>query len=89
MAQQTVQVETIVLSVHTGTFTLTPVPEADEEELIESMTDEIDADAPTPVLRAPSSKEPDQRMYDSVTSITLLIPVSDFRQMAYATTACV
>ena len=69
MTQQAVQVETILLSVHIGTVTLTPVPNADEAELLESMMDEIDADAPTPVPRARSSRELGHRMYDSANSI--------------------
>ena len=83
MTQQTVHVETILLSVHTGTVTLTPVPEGDEEEPIEFMMEESDADAPTPVPRARSSREPGQRMYGTTNSITLLTIVPDFRRIAY------
>ena len=83
VSQQTVQVETILLSVHTDIATPTPVPETDEEGLFEFMMSEIDADAPTLVPRVRLTKEASHRMYDLANSITLLIPVPDFRRMAY------
>jgi hypothetical protein len=75
---QTVQVDTIRLSVHTGTVTLVPVPDVDEEETIESMMAEIDAESLTPVPRERLSRELGQSMYDSAKIITLLIHVHDF-----------
>ena len=51
MTPHTVHVETILLSVHTGTVTLVPVPDVDEEKLLESMMENIDAEALTPVPR--------------------------------------
>jgi hypothetical protein len=57
LIQQEVQVETVLLSVHSGIATLKTVLEADEEELLESMVDEIDADTFTLVLRERSKAE--------------------------------
>ena len=68
---------------HTGTVTLTPVPEVYEEEPFEFMMKEIGADAPSRVPRARSSSELGQRMYDATNIITLLMNVPDFRRMAY------
>ena len=73
----------MLLSVHTGTVTLTGVPETDEEALFDSMMNEKGANAPTPVPRARLTKEASHRTYDSAGSITLLFPVRDFRRMAY------
>ena len=53
--QQEAQVETVLLSVHSGTVILAPVPEEDEEALRESMSDELDAGAATPVPRERST----------------------------------
>ena len=78
MTPQTLQVETILLSVHTGTATLIPLPDVDEEEVLESMMEEIDAEAFTPVLRERLSRESGQSMHDSKGSTTLLILVHDF-----------
>ena len=63
-----------------GTVTLAFVPEEDEDALRESMMDALDAGAATPV---PRERFPAHPMFDPRTSITLLIPVPDFRQMAY------
>ena len=49
-----VQIETVLLSVHSGTVLLKPVPEEDDETLRGAMTEDIDADAVTPVPREAS-----------------------------------
>ena len=69
-----------LLSVRSGTVTLAPVPEKDAEPLRESMMEELDASAVTPVPRERSPRHP---MVDPPTSISLMISVPDFRQMAY------
>ena len=68
LTPQTVQVETSLLSVHTGTVTFTLVPGVEEEAVLESMMEEVDADALTPVPHEQLSREPDQSMYDSTTT---------------------
>ena len=78
--QQEVQVEAVLLSVDSGTVTLAPVPEEDDESFREAMMEELDVGAVAPVPRERSSGHP---MFDPLTSITLFIPVPDFRQMAY------
>ena len=74
------QVETVLLAVHSGTVTLAPVPEEEDEALREAMMEELDVGAVTPVPRERSSGH---SMVDPLTRVSLFIPVPDFRQMAY------
>ena len=78
------QAETVLLSVHTGIVKPVLVPNEGEQSTYESIMDEIDANAPTPVPRARSSREFDLPTRDSQHSITLIISVPDVRRMAYA-----
>ena len=78
--QQEVQVETVLLAVRSGTVTLAPVPEEDDEAPREAMLEELDVRAVIPVPREQWSGHP---RLDPLTSITFLIPVPDFRQMAH------
>ncbi len=69
LTQQEVQVETDLISVHADIVTLLPVPGTCEEELLESMTAQIDADALTPAPRGRSKAETGHPMCDSANSI--------------------
>ena len=60
-------------------MTLALVPEEDVDALWESMMDDIDAGAVTPVPR----ERPPHPDYDPPVGITLLIPAPDCVQMAY------
>ena len=56
--QQEMQVETVLISVHSGTVTLALVPEEDDAALREAMLEERDAGAATPVPRERSPGHP-------------------------------
>ena len=66
-----VGVESVLLPVHNGTVTLVPVPEEEEEVTHESIIDKIDANAPTPVPRARSSREFGRPLYVTKKSLPL------------------
>ena len=55
LLQQRVETETVLLSIQAGTVYLAPVREENEEELLNSLQDEIDAGAVTPVPRERST----------------------------------
>ena len=67
-----------------ATVTLEPVPEEDDVAQFEAMMAEIDAGTVAPVPRERSPKGQGHPKFDSLISVALLIPIPDFRLMAYA-----
>ena len=71
-------VETLHLTIHSGTVTL--VPAVVDTDLAEVPPDEIDYNAPTPVSRERVAEIPDFPMVDPSNSVTLRIPARQLRK---------
>ena len=73
--------ETVHLTSQSGTVTLVPV--VVDVDFLEVVPDEIDYNAPTPVSRERLAEIHDFPMVGTSNSVTLRIPASQLRNMAY------
>ena len=62
--RQEVQIETVLLAVHSVAVNLAPVPEEDDDTLQEAVVEERDAGAATPV---PRERSPGHPRFDPLT----------------------